>query len=242
MDDLPTIQVVEDDAILAKDMCGCLRELGYYPLRPVSSITDALVACRRERPDVVLIDIMLSDGGDGIQLGALLKKRYQLRIIYVTSLRDRETIHQASRTQADGYLMKPVGSDSLFATIEVALQRTESSMAKEEHGARVPMRIRRVIAHIEERLADNITTDALARVAGLSRDHFARSFRQSIGETPHNYLVDRRISQARRLLETTDGRVVEVARQCGYESLSYFTTLFRRRVGVSPAAYRRANR
>ncbi|MEL6760182.1 MAG: AraC family transcriptional regulator, partial [Myxococcota bacterium] len=78
--------------------------------------------------------------------------------------------------------------------------------------------------------------------AGISRDHFVRVFRESTRETPHHFLVRRRIARACRILETTDLRITEVARQCGYESLTYFTTLFRKKVGVSPAAYRRSHR
>ncbi|MEO1229221.1 MAG: response regulator, partial [Myxococcota bacterium] len=142
--ELATIQVVEDDPVLADDICGSLRELGYYPLRPVPSITDALVACERERPDVVLIDIMLAGEGDGIELGTLLKQKYSLRIIYLTSLRDRETIHQATQTQPDGYLIKPVGRDSLFATIEVALQRGGASVEESDRGGhRMSPRLKR---------------------------------------------------------------------------------------------------
>ena len=244
MTDIPTIQVVEDDPLIGDELYESLRTLGYRPLAPVPTVTEALVVSEREQPDLVIIDIRLADDGDGIELGMLLKRKHDLPIVYLTSARDRETIHQASQTSPDGYLIKPVSRDSLFATIEIALQKERSATTNDslETQAHLSFRIKRAIAHIEERIGDNITIDQLAKAAGMSRDHFVRTFRKSTGETPHQYLVERRMARARRILQTTDIKVADVARQCGYESLTYFSTLFRREVGVSPAAYRRANR
>ena len=242
--EIPKIQVVEDDPLVADELYEALRSLGYRALPPVPTVTEAVVASEREQPDLVIIDILLPGDGDGIELGALLKRKHDLAIVYLTSARDRETIHRASQSRPDGYLIKPVGRDSLFATIEVALQRDRTSVPEEDAGrqVRLSLRIKRAIAHIEDHIGENITTDQLAQIARLSRDHFVRTFRKSTGETPHQYLVGRRMARARRMLETTDLRITDVARQCGYDSLTYFTTLFRREVGVSPGAYRRSNR
>ena len=242
--DVPTIQIVEDDPLVARELQDSLHTLGYRALPPVPTVTEAIVVSERQLPDLVIIDILLADGGDGIELGMLLKRKHDLSIIYLTSLRDRETIHQASQTQPEGYLIKPVSRDSLFAAIEVALHRERSSQGDAGQGseARLSLRLKRSIAYIEEHLSDNITMHELAAVAGVSRDHFVRTFRKSTGETPHSYLVDRRMARARRILETTDLRVADVARRCGYDSVTYFSTLFRRQVGVSPAAYRRSHR
>jgi transcriptional regulator GlxA family with amidase domain len=94
---------------------------------------------------------------------------------------------------------------------------------------------------IDGRYAEPLDLEALARAALVSPRHFSRSFRRTFGETPHQYLLTRRIERARHLLRTTDLQVAEVCLEVGFASVGSFTTTFRRLVGVSPTAYRRAN-
>jgi AraC family transcriptional regulator len=78
-----------------------------------------------------------------------------------------------------------------------------------------------------------------AREACLSPYHFHRSFRQAFGETPHRYLVRHRLARAAGLLESHDRSVTEICLECGFESLSSFSTLFRERFGVTPGKIRK---
>lgn len=94
---------------------------------------------------------------------------------------------------------------------------------------------------VDSRYADPLDLEALARAAHVSPRHFSRSFRATFGETPHQYLLTRRIERARHLLRTTDLKVAEVCLAVGFQGVGSFTTTFRRHVGMSPTAYRRAN-
>jgi len=80
----------------------------------------------------------------------------------------------------------------------------------------------------------------MAGAAGLSRAHFSREFRRAFGESPHAYLLTRRLERAAALLRTTDRSVVEVCLSVGLQSLGSFTTSFTRTYGMSPTAYREA--
>jgi transcriptional regulator GlxA family with amidase domain len=91
---------------------------------------------------------------------------------------------------------------------------------------------------IDGRYAEPLDLGALADAAHVSPRHFSRSFRRTFGETPHQYLLTRRIERARHLLRTTDLQVVEVCLAVGFASVGSFTTTFRRHVGVSPTDYR----
>jgi AraC-like DNA-binding protein len=80
----------------------------------------------------------------------------------------------------------------------------------------------------------------LADAAGLSRAHFSREFRRAFGDSPHAYLLTRRLERAAALLRSTDRSVADVCFSVGLQSVGSFTTSFTRTYGVSPTAYRRA--
>jgi AraC-like DNA-binding protein len=94
---------------------------------------------------------------------------------------------------------------------------------------------------IDARYREPLDVDALARTAHLSSAHFSREFRRAFGETPHQYLLTRRLERAAALLRNTDRSVAEVCFAVGLSSVGSFTTSFGRTYGVSPTAYRAAN-
>jgi AraC-like DNA-binding protein len=90
----------------------------------------------------------------------------------------------------------------------------------------------------DARYFEPLDVDDLARAAGLSRAHFSREFRRAFGESPHAYLLTRRLERAAALLRTTDRSVAEVCLSVGLQSIGSFTTSFTRTFGLSPTAYR----
>ena len=88
------------------------------------------------------------------------------------------------------------------------------------------------------RYAEPLTVADLARAAGLSPAHFSREFRRTFGESPHTYLLTRRLERAAALLRTTDRSVAEICVAVGLSSVGSFTTSFTRMFGKSPTAYR----
>lgn len=85
-----------------------------------------------------------------------------------------------------------------------------------------------------------ISLDDLAATACLSKYHYLRAFGKAFGETPYAYLTRIRLETAQRLLSSTTRGIAEIGMEVGYEEASVFSRAFRRRVGVSPAAYRAA--
>jgi transcriptional regulator GlxA family with amidase domain len=92
----------------------------------------------------------------------------------------------------------------------------------------------------DARYADPLDVADLAAAAGLSRAHFSREFRRAFGESPHAYLLTRRLERAAALLRTTDRSVADVCVSVGLLSVGSFTTTFTRTYGRSPTAYRAA--
>jgi AraC-like DNA-binding protein len=92
----------------------------------------------------------------------------------------------------------------------------------------------------DSRYFERLDVDDLAAVAGLSRAHFSREFRRAFGESPHAYLLTRRLERAAALLRTTDRSVADICFSVGLQSVGSFTSSFTRTFEVSPTAYRAA--
>jgi AraC-like DNA-binding protein len=90
----------------------------------------------------------------------------------------------------------------------------------------------------DARYTEPLEVEDMARAAGLSKAHFSREFRRAFGESPHSYLLTRRLERAAALLRATDHSVAEICLDVGLTSVGSFTTSFTRIYGCSPTAYR----
>ena len=93
----------------------------------------------------------------------------------------------------------------------------------------------------DARYFEPLSVEDLARAAGLSRAHFSREFRRAFGESPHAYLLTRRLERAAALLRTTDRAVADICFMVGLGSVGSFTTSFGRMFAMTPTAYRAAH-
>jgi AraC-like DNA-binding protein len=91
---------------------------------------------------------------------------------------------------------------------------------------------------VDARFFEPLSVDDLAKAAGLTRAHFSREFRRAFGESPHAYLLTRRLERAAALLRNTDHSVAEVCLSVGLQGIGSFTTSFKRAYGKTPTQYR----
>ncbi|RQO55626.1 diguanylate phosphodiesterase [Paucibacter sp. KBW04] len=119
------VQIVEDERIVALDLKFNLQQLGFVVTGMANSEGEALAQVRRERPDVVLMDINLGRGGDGIQAAQQLKDEFGVPVIFLTAYAEPETLERAGLSAPYGYLLKPFELRELNATIRMALARRE---------------------------------------------------------------------------------------------------------------------
>jgi AraC family transcriptional regulator len=102
-----------------------------------------------------------------------------------------------------------------------------------------PSREKKIRAYIEAHLSENLSLEELARLVDISPNYLIALFRESIGMTPHKYVVQQRVECARKLLARPGLSLLEIAHRCGFQDQSQFTTIFRRNFGVTPGQYRR---
>jgi AraC family transcriptional regulator len=140
----------------------------------------------------------------------------------------------------NGHPTGPMYMDSLAHALALRILRLHRAdgAAGYKRGGLAGTRLRAVLERMHEDFTRPASTTELAKLAGLSVDHFVRAFRSSIGEPPHRYLLRERIREAQRLLSTTSQPLVEIALQTGFGDQSHFHTTFRRWVGTTPSRYR----
>jgi AraC family transcriptional regulator len=99
-------------------------------------------------------------------------------------------------------------------------------------------RLRRIKEFVHAKMEDDLSLDEMAQSVGLSTAHFARMFRKSTGETPHQFVLRQRIERAKAMLRAPDARVLDVAVACGFKTQQHFAQVFRNVSRVSPTEYR----
>ncbi|MFO7977697.1 MAG: response regulator [Bacteroidales bacterium] len=119
------ILVVEDESIVAKDIQGSLKKLGYLVPTTVSSGEKAIEEIEENRPDLVLMDIMLKGQMTGIEAANVIKERFNIPVIFLTAYADENTLSKAKISEPYGYIIKPFKEKELQTTIEMAIYKAE---------------------------------------------------------------------------------------------------------------------
>jgi PAS domain S-box-containing protein len=126
----PSILIVEDELIVAKDLQRTLVELGYDAFAIASSAEAAVTRADERCPDLVIMDIRIKGPHDGIQAATLLKEKFSIAVIYLTAHADDAMVQRAKKTEPHGYLLKPVKAVELRTTVEIALYRHQLEQAR----------------------------------------------------------------------------------------------------------------
>jgi AraC family transcriptional regulator len=100
------------------------------------------------------------------------------------------------------------------------------------------LKLRQAISYIQDNLEKDLTLTEISETVGMSMYHFSRLFKQSMGYTPHQYVMNCRIEKAKKLLTRTEQTIDQICQQVGFQSQSHFTNVFRKLIGTTPKVYR----
>jgi len=119
------IMIVEDERITAMEIQSRLKKKGYSVSAIASSGAEAIEQAQKFRPDIALMDIHLKGDMDGVQTAEILRRHFDIPVIYISAYADKDILERAKLTEPFGYVLKPIDNRELDATIEVALYKHE---------------------------------------------------------------------------------------------------------------------
>jgi AraC family transcriptional regulator len=161
------------------------------------------------------------------------------------SFRDEQLrllLTEMEREMSSGWLMGPLYGDLLSMSLSIAMVKKYNRFAAipaPHKGGLSRANLRNVLAFIESHLERDIRLEQLATLTGLSVFHFARAFRESLGQSPHQYIVEMKVHRAKTLLAQPEWTIQQIASAVGFASASRFASAFRATTGASPSLWRR---
>jgi YesN/AraC family two-component response regulator len=198
---------------------------------------EALALMAQTRPDLILLDLMMPEM-DGFSLLEAMRAHESTADVPVVVLTARTlTEDDIARLNAG---VASILSKGLFSSGEI-LRHIEAALRRHHKlSSAMQLLVRRAVAFIHAHYTESLMRDQIAAHISISADHLTACFRQEMGVTPIAYLNRYRISRARVLLEESSRSITEVALDVGFTDLANFSHAFRREVGTTPNAYRRA--
>jgi AraC family transcriptional regulator len=133
-------------------------------------------------------------------------------------------------------------SDAGLSRVSTRILSEKETETKIARGGLAPWQMRRATELLRDRLDGDVSLPELAAECKLSVSHFARSFKQAIGQTPHRWLVHRRVDAAKSLMLHSGMRLSEIALGCGFADQTSFNRAFKKIAGITPGDWRRSCR
>jgi len=247
-----TILIIEDEAQTRSIFLKCLEFEGFYAVG-ASDGTTGIALARQHAPDLVVCDIMMPDM-DGYSVLSALRKSPQTALIPLIFLTAKVTMTDLRRGMdlgADDYLTKPCTVEQFLAAINSRLARQEQLSqlySTEQPGGenRQPQtsifpaepKLASVFRFIEAHYRQPISLGDVAQAAGYSPAYLTNLVQSHTGRTVKQWIIERRMTEAKTLLATTDQSVRGIAEFSGYSDAGYFARQFRQLHGVSPQVWR----
>lgn len=150
----------------------------------------------------------------------------------------RALLDEITRGGSTGALYAELLGSALALRLAVTQSAKVETASGRAHGGIAPHRLRRLEDYIDAHLDRSLSLEELADQVGLSLFHFAREFKASVGQTPHQYVLQRRLQRTRHLLDSGTATVHDIALQCGFADSSHLVRAFRQRFGTTPGQWR----
>lgn len=235
-----TLLIVEDDDGL-RDLHRrlILAHAPHYTVRSAAHGRAALDQIATERPDLILLDLMMPEM-DGFALLDVLRADASLQsipVVVLTAQRLSDEDLERLSSGVSAVLTKGVfNAEELFGHLRSAIER------QRKRGNVTQRLVHRALAFIHAHYNDAISREQIAAYVGVNENYLTDCFHREMGLTPMSYLARYRVQHAQQLLLHSDQSITAIALAVGFSDSAYFSRVFQRITGSSPSAYRRNTR
>lgn len=237
------ILIVEDQILIAKDIKECLTSNNYIVIDISRSVDDAVLSIKKNRPDLILIDIQLIGTKTGIDLANFLINKNSIPFLFLTSVTDKMLLNLMENTRPMGFISKPFKDIDLLTTVSIALKnfnlrKVDFHCETTADYSSVPFKIRKTILYIEENISENITVEQLALLVGFEKNYYIKVFKKYFDDTPYQFILKKKIEKSMLMLSESDDTLIEISEKLGFVNYNSFWEKFKSLNSVSPQSYR----
>jgi two-component system response regulator YesN len=238
------ILVAESEAIARERLCAALREhwKGRCAIHQAKNGREAEALFERIQPQVAILSIEMP-GRSGLEVARRIRQSgIPCMILFLSAVESFPNAREAISLRALDYLLKPFHDGDLENAVQLAKQKIvkpdSSSAVSETKKAGKSKYVQETLTYIDMHYNDpDICVGSIAGYLNISEGHLSHIFKKETGYTILSYLTRHRIQQAKFLLKDCRIKVYEVAQKVGYRDIAYFSSTFKKQVGISPSEY-----
>ena len=249
----PSVLLVEDNAVLRESLTYLLSLHGYNTLEATNG-NEALETLAQNLPDVILLDIMLGDSLDGFSILKIIKSDSRIKhipVIIISALTQDTNILNGLELGANDYVVKPFKINELLLKVNNLVRLKANISENVLNGGEVNLsnyksttdaQILKNFALLIETNLKSVDQQSVAGIAeqlSLSISTLERLVKKNYGCNPVQYIIKRKLEQADLMLRTSNMSVTDVASSMGFNSISYFSTCYKKYFGKSPLKNRK---
>lgn len=244
------IMIVDDEELERKALKVILKDLKEVNIiAEACNGREAIELDKKYNPDLIIMDVKMP-GFDGCKAAEIIKGNNKDRIIImVTAHDDFELVRKALVLGVNDYILKPVKPREIIDIVKniivnYKINDDDENMDKEvilEEYIEENTPIEKALKYIDENFKENINLNTIADICNLSSCYFSKLFKREVGVNFSQYLKNKKIQYAKKLLKNTEIPILNIAIDLGFEDCGYFIRVFKNIEGITPKKYREKN-
>lgn len=238
------VLIVEDELLIAWDIKEIIEEAN-IKTKVVKDYNSAIHSLSLQLPSLVLIDVNLGKGKNGIELGKYLFSEFNIPFVYLTSYNDAKSIHDIIETRPRAFITKPFKKVDLLTTVQLAINSNNNNIFEltrfkdRFENDDVTYIIKKVLKYIDDNFFNKVEIDDLVALTKWSKHHFIRTFTAQMGMPPYSYVLNLKIERAKYLILENNTKLESVAFDLGFQSYINFARTFKNYTKYSPIEFRK---
>lgn len=237
------VVVVEDEELVRRGIVMAVdwESVDCAVAGEASNGQDGLAVIRRVKPEVIVTDVKMPLM-DGLEMVRRLREEgNDAIVIFLTAYSDFVYAQTAVKLGVSDYLLKPFRDGELEEAVRRLLERAPAVPAASGADSKKSKYVAMAVEYMERNYGrEDMSLGTVAEYLGLSEGYLSQIFKRETGVTPNSYLTRVRMNAAKELLRDCRSKVYQVAEQVGYRDITYFSSTFKKTVGMSPSEFQKS--